>query len=224
MNYKLKSALLSVTILGSLSVGITSSIDAFSASATYTPITGNFAKSAEIDFNKIMIEIYDPLTDEPTGEYAVYHAPHNHEFSPQPGYKSGNFTFDVLPGFRDIRIAPQSFDALGHTRTVDVVTIIPQDDGCSTCQNQLTIPVCVAGQIGTSLTSGLSRDTYIPAYSEQQETLCVPSVLLEKWAVLPGGINKRLPPDCYKMTLDTATTQTGILKIKKNVKITCPTP
>jgi len=217
MNKKLKSAVLSASILA---IGS----NAWSATAIYTPITGKPAKSAEIDFNKIMIEIYDPLTDDPTGEYAVYHAPHNNEFSPQRGYKSGNFTFDVLPGFRDVRIAPQSFDALGHTRTVDVVTIVPQDNDCSRCQTQLSVPVCVAGQIGTSLTTGLSRDTYIPAYSAQQETLCIPSVLLEKWAVLPGGINKRLPSDCYKMALDTATTQAGVLKINKKVKITCPTP
>jgi hypothetical protein len=220
MNNKLKSIAISASLFAVVGLGS----NAWSATAIYTPITGNLAKSAEIDFNKIMIEIYDPLTDDPTGEYAVYHAPHNNEFSPQPGYKSGNFTFDVLPGFRDIRIAAQSFDALGHTRTVDVVTIVPQDNDCSRCQTQLSVPVCVAGQIGTSLTAGLSRDTYIPAYSEQQETLCIPSVLLEKWAVLPGGINKRLPSDCYKMALDTATTQGGILKIKKKVKITCPTP
>ncbi len=220
MNKKFKSIAISASLFAVVGLGP----NAWSATAIYTPVTGNLTKSAEIDFNKIMIEIYDPLTDDPTGEYAVYHAPHNNEFSPQPGYKSGNFTFDVLPGFRDVRIAPQSFDALGHTRTVDVVTIVPQDNDCSVCQTQLTVPVCVAGQIGTSLTTGLSRDTYIPAYSEQQETLCIPSVLLEKWAVLPGGINKPLSPDCYKMALDTATTQAGILKIKKKVKITCPTP
>ncbi|WP_069472551.1 hypothetical protein [Candidatus Marithrix sp. Canyon 246] len=220
MNNKLKSIAMSASLFAIAGIGS----NAWSSSAIYTTITGNLAKSAEIDFDKIMIEIYDPLTDDSTGEYAVYHAPHNHEFSPQPGYKSGNFTFDVLPGFRDVRISPQSFDALGHTNTVDVVTIVPQDNDCSRCQTQLSVPVCVAGQIGTSLTTGLSRDTYIPAYSEQQETLCLPSVLLEKWAVLPGGINKRLPSDCYKMSLDTATTQAGVLKINKKVKITCPTP
>lgn len=243
MNYKLKSTVLSVSILGALGVGIGNSVDAVSASATYTPITidnfGNpntYNKAGEIDFDTVMFEIYDPLTDEPTGDYAVFHAPHIGEYNSEQGYfypsseyNDGKFTLDVLPGFNDVRISPDSMDALGHSNTVHIVTIVPDEtNGCTTCQNQLTIPVCIAGQIGYNLSPeyynqvSVNDRTNIPAFSIQQDKFCLPSVEIENWAIIPGMPKPhKLPSECYKMTLDTGTTQTGILKIKSKVEISC---
>jgi hypothetical protein len=204
---KLKSIVISVAITGCLGTSLIG-LETFSApSARYQKIANDPSKSGIIAFDKFMIEIYDPLTDEATGEYALYKAPHGNPFS-----------LDILPGFKNFRISTETIDALGNSSSVSIVSIIANGKASS-----INIPVCVAGEIGTSLNSDLSRYTHIPAYSEQQETLCIPSVLLEKWAVLPGGINKRLASDCYKMSLNTATTQVGILKVKKKIKISCPT-
>jgi hypothetical protein len=236
MNNKLKPAVLSVSILG---LGIGYSVDALSASAIYTPIAidnfGNpntYNKAGEIDFDKVMFEIFDPLTDEPTGDYAVFHAPRRGEYNPQTGYfspsseyKDGKFTLDVMPGFKDVRISPDSMDALGHSNTVHVVTIVPdQNNGCTTCQNQLTMPVCIAGQIGYNLSPEYTTSdrSNIPAFSMKQESFCLPSVEIENWALIPGMPKPvKLKSECYKMTLDTATTQTGILKIKSKLEVSC---
>jgi len=240
MNNKLKPAVLSASILG---LGIGYSVEALSASAIYTPIAiddfGNpntYNKAGEIDFDKVMFEIFDPLTDEPTGNYAVFHAPRIGEYNQQTGYfypsseyNDGKFTLDVMPGFKDVRISPDSMDALGHSNTVHVVTIVPdQTNGCTTCQNQLTMPVCIAGQIGYNLSPKyynqvpVNDRTNIPAFSMKQESFCLPSVSIENWAIIPGMPTPvKLEPDCYKMTLDTATTQTGILKIKSKLEVSC---
>ncbi len=241
MNNKLKPAVLSVSILGALGVGIGNSVE---ASTTYTPIAidnfGNpntYNKAGEIDFDKVMFEIFDPLTDEPTGDYAVFHAPRIGElneqtrrrFYPSSEYNDGKFTLDVMPGFKDVRISPDSIDALGHSNTVHVVTIVPdQTNGCTTCQNQLTMPVCIAGQIGYNLSPKYYNEvpvndrTNIPAFSMKQNAFCLPSVEIENWAMIPGMPTPvKLPSECYKMTLDTATTQTGILKIKSKLEVSC---
>jgi len=37
--------------------------------------------NAQITFNKLMLELYHPLTDKPTGEYAIFSAPAENNFS-----------------------------------------------------------------------------------------------------------------------------------------------
>jgi len=82
-----------------------------------------------------------------------------------------------------------------------------------------TIPVCVAAQIGATLTNDV-EGTSFPAYSEDQHQFCIPSLAIPKLAVLPGGKPIQLAPDCNEVTLNTANTQkNGILKITNNVAI-----
>jgi hypothetical protein len=165
-------------------------------SATYQKIDNDPTKSGIIAFDKFMIELYDPLTDEPTGEYALFEA--------------DNFKLDILPGFKDVRIPMETLDTLGNPNsvTVNLISIVPGGNPPNT-----TIPVCAAAQIGATLTSDV-EGTSFPAYSEDQNKFCIPNLAVPKVAILPGGTPINIAPDCYEVTLDTATTQkNGILKI-----------
>jgi hypothetical protein len=171
-------------------------------SVTYTPIKDNSEKAGDITFNKFMMELYQPLTDEPTGEYALFEA--------------DNFKLDILPGFNDVRIPIETIDTLGNPNsvTVNLISIVPGGTPLNTI-----IPVCVAAQIGATLTSDV-EGTSFPAYSEDQHQFCIPSLARPKVAVLPGGKTVALAPDCYEVTLNTANTQkNGVLKITNNVAI-----
>jgi len=66
----IQKKVLSIAIAGCLSVSLTG-LEA-APSATYQAIANDLTKSGEINFKKFMIELYDPLTDEPTGEYALF--------------------------------------------------------------------------------------------------------------------------------------------------------
>ena len=196
----IQKTVLSIAIAGCLSVSLTG-LEA-APSATYKPIANDLTKSGEINFKKFMIELYDPLTDEPTGEYALFEA--------------DNFKLDILPGFKDVRIPMETIDTLGNPNsvTVNLISIVPGGTPLNTI-----IPVCAAAQIGATLTSDV-KGTSFPAYSENQHQFCIPSLARPKVAVLPGGKTVALTPDCYEVTLNTATTQkNGILKITNNVAI-----
>lgn len=203
----IKNKVLSIAIAGCLSASLTG-LEA-APSATYNAVANDLTKSGEIKFEKFMIELYDPLTDEPTGEYALFEAPIGF-------YNDGtnSFKLDILPGFKDVRIPMETIDALGNTTSVSVVSIIPGGNA----QN-ITIPVCAAAQIGATLTSDVAGTSF-PAYSEAQHKFCIPSLAIPKVAVLPGGKTISVAPDCYEVSLDTATTQkNGVLKITNNVAI-----
>jgi hypothetical protein len=196
----LKNKILSIAIAGCLGVSLTG-LEA-APSATYNAIANDLTKSGEITFDKFMIELYDPLTDEPTGEYALFEA--------------DNFKLDILPGFKDVRIPQETIDTLGNPNsvTVNLISIVPGGNPPNT-----TIPVCAAAQIGATLTSDV-EGTSFPAYSEDQQKFCIPSLAIPKVAVLPGGQPIEVAPDCNEVTLDTANTQkNGILKITNNVAI-----
>jgi hypothetical protein len=203
----LKSKILSIAIAGCLGVSLTG-LEA-APSATFQTIANNPSKSGEIRFDKFMIELYDPLTDEPTGEYALFEAPAGF-------YDDGtnSFKLDILPGFKDLRIPMETLDALGNVTSVSVVSIVP---GGNT-QN-ITIPVCAAAQIGATLTNDVAGTSF-PAYSAAQNKFCIPSLAVPKVAMLPNGTPIKVAPDCYEVTLDTAITQkNAILKITNNVAI-----
>jgi hypothetical protein len=191
---KLKSTIISVAITGFLGASI---IGLAAPSARYQKIDNDPTKSGIITFDKFMIEMYDPLTDDPTGEYALFQAP-----------DESQFTLDILPGFKDARISPETIDALGNVSSVSVVSIIANGQA-----SNIEIPVCAAAQIGATLTSDV-EGTSFPAYSEDQNQFCIPNLAVPKVAILPGGKPINIAPDCYAVTLDTATTQkNGILKI-----------
>jgi hypothetical protein len=139
-----------------------------------------------------MIELYDPLTDEPTGEYALFEAPIKFYDD-----ESNSFKLDMLPGFKDVRIPMET---------------VPGG-------SNIEIPVCVAAQIGATLTNDVAGTSF-PAYSAAQHKFCIPSLAIPKVAVLPGGKTISVAPDCYEVTLNTATTQkNGVLKITNNAQI-----
>lgn len=197
---KLKSTIISVAITSLLGASI---IGLAAPSATYQKIDNDLTKSGIITFDKFMIEIYDPLTDDPTGEYAVFQAP-----------DQSQFTLDILPGFKDARISPETIDALGNVTSVSLVSIIANGQ-----TSNIEIPVCVAAEVGATLTDGV-EGTSFPAYSAAQNKFCIPSLAFPRVAILPGGTSINIPPDCYQVTLDTATTQkNGILKMTNNAVI-----
>ncbi len=169
-----------------------------SASATYTPITNNTQKYGEITFEKFMIEIYQPLTDKPTGEYAIFSAP-----------AGSNFTLEVLPGFNDVRIPQTTINALSNMAQVQIVSIIPNRVAST---EGFQYPVCSAAKIGENNNS-------LPAFSRIQETLCIPNIKVANVVNLPDGNNIQLRQECQEITMDMSTTQNGILKIKQIRKI-----
>jgi len=201
----IKNKVLSIAIAGCLSVSLTG-LEA-APSATYNAIANDLTKSGEITFKKFMIELYDPLTDEPTGEYALFEAPTGF-------YNDGSnsFKLDILPGFKDVRIPMETIDALGNVTSVSIVSIVPGG-------SNINIPVCVAAQIGATLTNDVAGTSF-PAYSADQHKFCIPSLAIPKVAVLPGGKTISVAPDCNEVTLNTATTQkNGVLKITNNAQI-----
>jgi hypothetical protein len=201
----IKNKVLSIAIAGCLSASLTG-LEA-APSATYNAIANDLTKSGEITFEKFMIELYDLLTDEPTGEYALFEAPIGF-------YNDGSnsFKLDILPGFKDVRLPMETIDALGNVTSVSIVSIVPGG-------SNIKIPVCVAAQIGATLTSDVAGTSF-PAYSAAQHQFCIPSLAFPKVAVLPGGKTISVAPDCYEVTLNTATTQkNGVLKITNNAQI-----
>ena len=184
MNPQLKKTALSVAILSTLGISVTGVV-VMAASALYTPIDNDPTKSGEITFPELAMEIYDPITDDFTGEYAVF----------QQGTMGVSLALDVLPGFDDARIPSQTFT---YDRTV---TNIPS-------------PACPGNGTGGSS---------IPVYSAANETLCIPSVELQKVTILPDGTHLPIPSDCYEVTFELSTTQPDIFGFKSIFQLSnCP--
>jgi len=199
---KLKSTVISIAMTSFLGASLIGLEASSAPSAIYQKIENDPSKSGVIVFDRFMIEVYDPITDEPTGEYALFQAPNN------------QFSLDMLPGFKDVRISPETIDALGNVSSVSLVSIIANGQA-----SNLQIPVCVAAEIGATLTNDVAGTSF-PAYSESQHQFCIPSLAFPKVAILPNGTAINLPADCYQVTLDTATTQkNGVLKMRNNVAI-----
>jgi hypothetical protein len=95
---RLKKSALSVAILSALGIG-TTGVVVMAASALYTPIDNDPTKSGEITFSELAMEVYDPRTDDFTGEHAVF----------RQRTKGSSLVLDVLPGFDDARIPPSGF-------------------------------------------------------------------------------------------------------------------
>jgi len=163
-------------------------------SVTYTPIEDNSEKTGDITFNKFMMELYQPLTDKPTGKYAILSAP-----------TGSNFTLEVLPGFKDVRFTSATLEALSNMKQLQIVSIIP--DRVASNYN-FQYPVCSAAKIGANNKS-------IPAFSKVQETFCIPNIKVPNMLNLPNGSNIQLQHDCQQIKMDIASTQNGILKIKQ---------
>jgi len=168
------------------------------ATTNYTPITNDPQKAGEITFEKFMMEVYQPLTDKPTGEYAIFSAP-----------AGSNFTLEVLPGFDDVRIPQTTINALSNMAQVQIVSIIPNRVAST---EGFQYPVCSAAKIGENNNS-------LPAFSRIQETLCIPNIKVANVVNLPDGNNIQLRQECQEITMDISTTQNGILKIKQIRKI-----
>jgi len=163
-------------------------------SVTYTPIKDNSEKAGDIKFNQFMIELYQPLTDKPTGKYAILSAP-----------TGSNFTLEVLPGFKDVRFTSATLEALSNMKQLQIVSIIP--DRVASNYN-FQYPVCSAAKIGANNKS-------IPAFSKVQETFCIPNIKVANMLNLPNGSNIQLEYECQQIKMDIASTQNGILKIKQ---------
>ncbi|WP_069471106.1 Calx-beta domain-containing protein [Candidatus Marithrix sp. Canyon 246] len=168
------------------------------ASAIYIISNKNPEKAGDITFNKFMMELYQPLTDKPTGEYAIFSAP-----------AGSNFTLEVLPGFNDVRIPQTTINALTNMAQVQIISIIPNRVAST---EGFKYPVCSAAKIGQNNNS-------LPAFSRIQETLCIPNIKIANVVNLPDGNNIQLRQECQEITMDMSTTQNDILKIKQIRKI-----
>jgi len=203
---------LSVAILTALGLGANVNSE---PSATYTPILGDSTKAGEISFDKMMVELYNPLTDDPTGEYAIFEA-------------GGNpLVLDVLPGYQDTRIPPSTIAALNGAGLFGIASLFP---AASTPIPTIafTLPVCSAAQLGGSMdiqnanTGAAINANFgsIVTYSAKQETLCIPSLAISDVVVLPGGQITLLPPrDCNEVVLKTSTTQPDVLKVENMFRV-----
>jgi hypothetical protein len=197
MNTQLKKTAISVAILSALGVG-TTGVVVMAASALYAPFDNDPTKSGEITFPELAMEVYDPITDNFTGEHAVFQ-----------GTGGSGLVLDVLPGFDDARIPTQTFT---YNR---IVTNIPSP-ACPNSTSGSSIPVYSGPRYPTSGSS-------LPVYSAANETLCIPSVELQKVTILPDGTRLTLPSDCYEVTFDLSTTQPDVFSFKSIFKLdNCP--
>lgn len=164
----------------------------------YTPIINNPQKAAEITFKQFMIEIYEPLTNKATGEYAIYSAP-----------AESNFILEVLPGFNNVRIPSATINAFSNMIPVQIVPIIP-NRAASTYD--FKYPICSAAQIGANNNS-------LPAFSKQQQSFCIPNLKVPNMLNLPDGSDIQLRHECLEIQMDITPTQNATFKIKQIRKI-----
>jgi hypothetical protein len=82
------------------------------AECKYTSIAVYELTTAQITFNKLMLELYHPLTDNPTGEYAIFSAP-----------AGKNFSLEALPGIKDFRISSTTINTLTNIKQITIIPI-----------------------------------------------------------------------------------------------------
>jgi Tol biopolymer transport system component len=172
--------------------------DTNNTSVTYTPANDNSEKAGDITFNKFMMELYESLTDKPTGKYAILSAP-----------EGSNFTLEVLAGFNDVRFTSATLEALNNMKQLQIVSILPDR---ATSYYGFKYPICSAAKIGVNNNS-------MPAFSRVQETFCIPNIKVPSMLNLPDGSNLQLEHECQEIQMDIANTQNGTLKIKQIKKI-----
>lgn len=172
--------------------------DTNNTSVTYTPANNNSEKAGDITFNQFMMELYESLTDKPTGKYAILSAP-----------EGSNFTLEVLAGFKDVRFTSATLEALSNMKQLQIVSILPDR---VTSYYGFKYPICSAAKIGVNNNS-------MPAYSRIQETFCLPNIKVPSMLNLPDGSNVQLEHECQEIQMDIASTQNGIFKIKQITKI-----
>jgi hypothetical protein len=216
--FPFRKTALSVAILTALGLGANVNSE---PSATYTPILDdpitpekeNLNEAGKITFKQMQVELYNPMTDEPTGEYAVF--------------AGGNdLVLDVLPGYQDTRIPEETINNLNGAGLFGIASLFPPEVTPPTID--FTLPVCTAAQLGGSMdiqdanTGESINANYasIVTYSAAQETLCIPSLKVENMIVLPGGdINIVKTRECYEVVLKTSTTQPDVLKVENMFRV-----
>lgn len=213
--FPLRKTALSLAVLTALGLG-NSTVNVWSEpSATYEPNSTNPAMAGKISFNKMQVELYNPITDDPTGEYAVFEA------------GGDPLVLDVFPGFQDTRIPQTTIDNLNGAGLFGIASLFPAE-ATPTPTIEFTLPVCSAAQFGGSMyiqdanTGESINANYgnIVTYSAEQETLCIPSLAVSDVVVLPGGQINVLPPrNCYEVVLKTATTQPDVLEVENIFKV-----
>jgi hypothetical protein len=108
--------MMKILILCSLILKLTvSNADCKSTSIAVYELT-----TAQITFNKLMLELYHPLTDNPTGEYAIFSAP-----------AGKNFSLDALPGIKDFRISSSTINTLSNIKPITIIPINQNNSICS---------------------------------------------------------------------------------------------